>query len=184
MIYPPLSVILLSFLQMTWKWCSRDPNQPTVSSHFLPPGPGRGNGTYQSAPTNPHATPLGTALHFVRLSPRQTPTTEFRSTRAHLPITARTKPSSTQEWCLLSSGCEIMEQTSGTSSLVTLSTYLQKTVWPSMVRNLPCSTYVTSVPIHWHFSQYCYPRLFMFSLTLNPRPAYVVITGPRGHSYH
>ncbi len=43
----------------------------------------------------------------------------------------------------------------------------KKTVGPSMVRSLPCSTCVTSVPIHWKFSQYCYPRLFMFSL--NPQ---------------
>ncbi len=39
-----------------------------------------------------------------------------RDTRAHIPITARTKPSSTQERCHLSSGCEILEQTSDTSS--------------------------------------------------------------------
>ncbi len=50
--------------------------------------------------------------------------------------------------CLLSTGCEILEQTSGTSSFVTLSIYLQKAVGPSMVRNLPYSTCVTSVPIH------------------------------------
>ncbi len=31
---------------------------------------------------------------------------------------------------------------------------------------------------------YCYPRLFMFSLTPNPRPPYGDIIGPRGHSYH
>ncbi len=66
---------------------------------------------------------------------------------------------------------------------VTLSIYLQKTVGPPMVRNLPCSTCVTPVPTHWQFSQCCYPRLFMFSLTPNPWPAYVVIIGPRGHSY-
>ncbi len=40
---------------------------------------------------------------------------------------------------------------------------VKKTVEPSLVRNLPCSTCVTSVPIHWQFSQYCYLRLFMFS---------------------
>ncbi len=64
------------------------------------------------------------------------PPTPSRSTRAHLPITARTKPSSPQQRCLFSSGCEILVQTFGTSSLVTLSIYLQKTVGPSMVRNL------------------------------------------------
>ncbi len=51
-----------------------------------------------------------------------------------------------------------------------------------MVRNLPCSTCVTSVPIHWHFSLYCCPRLFMFYLTPNPRQAYLVITGSSEHS--
>ncbi len=40
--------------------------------HFLPPGPGRGNGTYQSTPTNVLASPSGTSLHFLRLSPRHT----------------------------------------------------------------------------------------------------------------
>ncbi len=60
----------------------------------------------------------------------------------------------------------------------------KKTVGPSMVRNLSCSTCVISVPIHWHCSLYCYPKLFMFSLTPNSRPVYAVITGPRGHSYH
>ncbi len=42
----------------------------------------------------------------------------------------------------------MLEQTSSTSSLGTLRFYLQKTVGPSLVRNLPCSTSVTSVPIH------------------------------------
>ncbi len=42
--------------------------------------------------------------------------------------------------------------------------HLQKTVGPSLVRNLPCSTCITPVPIHWQFSQYCYHRLLMFSL--------------------
>ncbi len=69
------------------------------------------------------------------------------STRAQLPITARTKPSSTQEKCLLSSDCEILEQTSSTSSLVTLSISLQKTVGPLMVRNRSCSTCATSISI-------------------------------------
>ncbi len=46
--------------------------------------------------------------------------------RAHLPITARTKPSSTQERCLFGSCREILKQIAGTSSLVTLSVYLQK----------------------------------------------------------
>ncbi len=38
----------------------------------------------------------------------------------HLPITARIKPSLTQERCLLCPDSEVLEQTSGTSSLVTL----------------------------------------------------------------
>ncbi len=38
---------------------------------------GVGNGTYQSTPTNVYASPSGTSLHFLRRSPRQTPTTEF-----------------------------------------------------------------------------------------------------------
>ncbi len=74
--------------------------------------------------------------------------TRLNSSSAHLPITARIKPSSTHERCLLSSDCEILEQTSLTSSLVTHSIYLQKTVGPSLVRHLPCSTCITSVPIH------------------------------------
>ncbi len=45
-------------------------------------------------------------------------------------------------------------------------------------------TCLTSIPTHLQFSKYCYPRLFMFSLTPNPRPMFVVIIGPRGHSYH
>ncbi len=44
----------------------------------------------------------------------------------------------------------------------------KKTVGPSLVRNLPGSTCVTSVSIHWQFSKYCYHRLFMFFLTSNP----------------
>ncbi len=50
--------------------------------------------------------------------------TPSRATRAHLPITARTKPSLTR--CLFSSGSEILEQTARTSNLVILSIYLQK----------------------------------------------------------
>ncbi len=59
-------------------------------------------------------------------------------------------------------------KTSGTSSLVTLSVYPKKTVGPSMVRNLSCSTCVTSVPRHRHFSLFCNPRLLMFPLLTNP----------------
>ncbi len=58
------------------------------------------------------------------------------------------KPSSTQERCLLSSGRKILEQTAGTSRVVALSSYLQKAVGPSMVRNLSCSTCVNSVPTY------------------------------------
>ncbi len=67
-------------------------------------------------------------------------------------------------------GGEILEQTSSTPSLGTLRFYLQKTVGPSSVRNLPCSTCVTFVPIHWQLSQYCYHRLFMFSLNTQSPP--------------
>ncbi len=49
-----------------------------------------------------------------------------RATRAHLPTTARTKPSSTQERCLFGSGREILEQIADATSRVTLSVYLQK----------------------------------------------------------
>ncbi len=84
------------------------------------------------------------------------------NSRAHLPITARTKPSSTKERCLLCPDSEILGQTSSSSNLRKLSFFLQKTFGPSLVRNLPCSTCVASVPIQ--FSQYCYLRLFMFSL--------------------
>ncbi len=52
------------------KWCSRDPNQAAFFPLFLSPGPGRGNGTYQSTPTNVHVSPLGPSLPFLRLSPR------------------------------------------------------------------------------------------------------------------
>ncbi len=72
-------------------------------------------------------------------------------TRAHLPITSRIKPPSTQEQCLFCSCGEILKQIARTSSLVTLSVYLQKTVGPSIVQNLSGSTCVNSVPLHWHF---------------------------------
>ncbi len=83
---------------------------------------------------------------------------------AHLPITARTRSCSTQERFLLCSCREILEHIAGTSSLVILSAYLQKTAGPSMVQNLSCSTYVNSVPLNAHFSPYCNPRPFMFPL--------------------
>ncbi len=54
------------------------------------------------------------------------------------------------------------KQIAGTSSLATLSIYLQKPVGPSMVRNLSCSTCVNSVPLRWYYSLYCIPRLAMF----------------------
>ncbi len=74
--------------------------------------------------------------------------TRLTSSRAHLAIIARTKPSSTKERCLLCPDSEILEQTSSTPSLGILRFYLQKTVGPSLVRNFPCSTCVTSVPVH------------------------------------
>ncbi len=46
----------------------------------------------------------------------------------------------------------------------------KKIVGPPLVRNLPYSTCVTSVPIHWQLSQYCYHRLFMFSLNTQSQP--------------
>ncbi len=73
------------------------------------------------------------------VNPFLPPPTPSRSTRAHLPITARSKPSSTQERCLLRSDCEILKQTSSTSTIVTLSIYLRKAVGFSFVRNLPCN---------------------------------------------
>ncbi len=125
---------------------------------------------------NQHSPPLSqaTCVTIRRSWPKPVwilpPPTPSRPTRAHLPITARTKPFSMKERCLLCSDSEILEQTSSTSSLGTLSFYLQKSVGPSLVRNLPCSTCVTSVPIHWQFFQYCYLRLFMFSLMTQSSP--------------
>ncbi len=63
--------------------------------------------------------------------------------------------------CLLSSDCEILEQTSGTSSLVTISIYLSV----SMVRNPFCSTCVISVAI---FLYTVTPGYLCFSLPPNP----------------
>ncbi len=79
------------------------------------------------------------------------------------------------------SGREILEQIAGTSSVVTLSVCLQKTVGLSMVRNLFC---VNSVPLLWHFFSMLLPQNIYVSLTPKPWPIYVVITGSRGHSYH
>ncbi len=107
------------------------------------------------------------------------PPTPNRSARAHLPITARTKLSSAQERCLLST--EILEQTAGTSSLANLGIYLQKTVGPSLVRNFPCSTCINYVPIIDNFLYIITPDCLCFPLPPVPN---VTITGPRGHSYH
>ncbi len=52
------------------------------------------------------------------------PSIPSRAKMAYPQITARTKPSSTQERCIFCSCCEILEQIAGTSSLVTLSVYL------------------------------------------------------------
>ncbi len=44
--------------------------------------------------------------------------------------------------------------------------------WISTVdRHLSCSTCVTSVPIHWQFSQHCYLRLFRFALNTQSPPS-------------
>ncbi len=86
------------------------------------------------------------------------PPTPSRSMRAHLPITARTKPSSTKERCLFCPGGEILEQTSSTPRLGTHRFYLRKTVGPSLVRNLPSSTCLTSVPIHWQLFSILLPQ--------------------------
>ncbi len=143
-------------------WGKASPTQPLVA-------------VTQTPPSWPHP-----GLHnFQRWSWPQPvwhlpPPTPSRATRAHLPITARTKPSSTQERCLFSSGREILEQSVDTPSLVTqyLSSKQFDRQWPEV---FSCST---CVAIHWHFSLYCYPRLFMFSLTPNPRLVYVVASLP------
>ncbi len=79
---------------------------------------------------------------------------------AHLPIAARTKPSSTQERCLFSSSCEILEQTSGTFSLVTLGIYLVNGL------KFSCSIYVISAPFSFSMI-FCSPGLFTFPLPSN-----------------
>ncbi len=49
----------------------------STNSLLLPPGPGWGNGTYQSTPKIVHASLMGTSITFLCLSPRQTPTNKF-----------------------------------------------------------------------------------------------------------
>ncbi len=61
--------------------------------------------------------------------------------------TATAKPPSTQERRLLSSGCKILEQTSGSYSLVTLSIYLQNS-WTVNGPKPSLQHPVISVPIH------------------------------------
>ncbi len=71
----PISVIMLSFFQMTWKWCSRDLNQAAFAPLFLLHGPGQGSGAYKSTTISEHASLLGTSLPFYRLFLRQNTTT-------------------------------------------------------------------------------------------------------------
>ncbi len=172
MICSPLSVILLSFLQMTWTWWSRDSSPAVVSFFRLGPGWGMG-------PINqPERVNLTLPIW---LLPPHTPS---RTTRAFLPITARIKPSSTQEWCLFSPGHEILEQIAGTSSLVTLSIYIQKTVGSLMGRKLSCSTCVNSSDIfHLHFSLCCYPDNLCFPYLQTPTGWYDYYW-PSFHFYH
>ncbi len=76
MICPPLSVIVLSVCDDV-NLVSLDLLESVFSPHFLPPLPGRGNGTFKSTPTNVHASQSGTSLHFPHLSPRLAPTTKY-----------------------------------------------------------------------------------------------------------
>ncbi len=63
--YPPTALGDSAFrFTNDMKWRFRDPNQAALSPLFLPPG--RENGTYQSTPTNRHASLLGTSLPFLR----------------------------------------------------------------------------------------------------------------------
>ncbi len=84
--------------------------------------------------------------------------------RVHLQNTGMTNPLPTQERCLLSSVHEMLEQSSSTPSLVTLSIYLQKTVGPSMVQNLSCNTCVISVPCIGNFLYTVTPEYLCFPL--------------------
>ncbi len=43
-------------------------------------------------------------------------------------------------------------------------------IFKKHLRNLPCSTCVTSVPIHWQFSQYCYHRLLIYFINTQSHP--------------
>ncbi len=79
-----------------------------------------------------------------------------RPTRAHLPITARTKPPSTQERCLFCPDSEILEQTSSTSSLGTLRFYLQKNSW----------TVIGPKSSLKHLRNFCPHSLTIFSILL------------------
>ncbi len=96
----------------------------------------------------------------------------------HLHISARTKPSSAQEWCIFCSCCEILEQIAGASSLATVSAYIIKNIWTvsgpkSFLQHLcnfcspsskPQAIYISLAPKHWS--------------------VYLAIVGPRGQSYH
>ncbi len=59
----------------------------------------------------------------------------------------------------------MLEQIAGTSSLVTLSAYLWKTVGPPVARNLSCSACVNSVSLHRHFPLFRLPQTIHVSLT-------------------
>ncbi len=110
------------------------------------------------------------------------PTTLSRTTRAHLPITARTKPSSMQERCLLSSGREILAQTSATSSHPQ---YLSsKNRWtvnsPQFFLQHLCNFRPNSLTI---FSILLFQTICVFPCPQSPTS----LCGPylpRGHTYH
>ncbi len=109
------------------------------------------------------------------------PTIQSRATRAHPPITARTKPSLTPERCLFRYGHEILEQTVGTSSLVTLSIYLQKQLDRQWSKIFPAAP---SCPHSLIFFSILLPQTIYIFPYPQSRLVYAIITASRGHSYH
>ncbi len=103
---------------------------------------------------------------------------------AHLPTTARIKSSSTKERCLLCPDSEILEQIPAHLVLASSVSIFKKLLDSHWSEIFPVAPVSLLSPFIDNFLNTVTSDYLCFPLTPNPRPAYVVIIGLRGHSYH
>ncbi len=156
------SVVLLSFLQMTLKWCPLD--------LFLPPGPRLSSTAYQQAPKSAHNLLKGAFLHRAL---RPTPIT--RSLRWNWPKPDWILPSPTPNWAKRPH----QQNTARVSRLLRRSGAFSAKCWNRLLASPVMYLPLKKQLCHQSFPVWLFPLLTNSLICVN-----VDFAGLLGHSYH